>query len=76
MVLDTRFHSRFIMTVHYKMRQILLQNVTAILLQKATVIIKCDDFITKYDSCYKVRRLLQITTIDISCIILHIFRLD
>ena len=54
------------------MRQILLQNATAILLQNAsgfllqnaTVITNCDDFITKYDSYYKMRRLLQIATVQ------------
>ena len=53
------------MIVYYKMRQVLLQNATAILLQNATgfllqnttVITKCDDFITKCDSYYKIRRL-------------------
>ena len=35
-VLDTRFHIWFIMTVYCKMRQILLQNAKAILLQNAT----------------------------------------
>ena len=38
MVLDTRFHISFIMTLYYKMRQILLQNTTAFLLQNATEI--------------------------------------
>ena len=50
------------MTLYYKMRQILLQNATAILLQNATVITNCDDFITKCDSYYKMRRLLKIAT--------------
>ena len=82
MVLDTRFHIWFIMTVYYKMRQILLQNAIAILLHKcdrsllqnapgfllqnatvllqnAAVIAKCDDFITKCNSNYKIQRLLQ-----------------
>ena len=40
------------------MRQILLQN--------ATVIIKCDDFITKCGSSYKMRRLLQTVTVHTS----------
>ena len=47
------------MTVYYKMRQMLSQNATAILLQNATEIhykmrqvsiTKCDSFITKCDS--------------------------
>ena len=38
MVLDTRFHIWFIMTLYYKMRQILLQNATGILLQNPTKI--------------------------------------
>ena len=40
----------------------LLKNAT-VLLQNVTVITKCDDFITKCDSYYKMRRLLQITTV-------------
>ena len=44
------------------MRQ-LLQNAT-ILLQNATVITKCDDFVTKCDSYHKMRRLLQIATVQ------------
>ena len=36
----------------------LLQNAT-VLLQNAAVIAKCDDFITKCNSNYKIRRLLQ-----------------
>ena len=39
------------MALYYKMRQILLQNVTAILLQNATEVY------------YKMRRLLQIATV-------------
>ena len=67
-----------IMTVYYKMRQILLQNATAILLenasgfllQNATIITNCDDFITTCDSCYKMRSLLQIASVhwySVSC---------
>ena len=33
------------------------------LLQNATVITKCDDFITKYDRYYKIRRLLRIARV-------------
>ena len=54
------------------MQQILLQYVTAILLQNATVLLqngtaiaKCDDFIGKSDSYYKMRRLLQIATVQL-----------
>ena len=64
MVLDRRFHIRFIMTAYYKMRQILLQNATdiitkcdgallqnasGVLLQNVTVISKCDVY-------YKLRQ--------------------
>ena len=50
-VLDPGFRISLIMTLYYKMRQILLQNVTAILLQNATEVY------------YKMRRLLQIATV-------------
>ena len=46
------------------MRQILLQNATTILLQNATVLFKNASFIKKCDSCYKMRRSLQIATIQ------------
>ena len=52
------------MTVYYKMRQILLQNVT-VLLQDAIVITKCNNFITKWDSYYKMQRLLEIATVQL-----------
>ena len=42
----------------------LLQNVSAFFLQNATVITKCDDFVTKCDSYYKMRRLLQNASIN------------
>ena len=69
--LDPGSHISFIMTLYYKMRQILLQNATAILLQNAsgfllqnaTVITNCDDFITKCDSYYIMRCLLQIAAV-------------
>ena len=40
------------MTVYYKIRQLLLQNVTPILLQNAI------------EACYKMQRLLQIATVQ------------
>ena len=67
------------MTVYYKMRQIYLQNATAILLrnalgfllqnvtvllQNATVFTNYNDFITKCNSYYKMQRLLQIATVQ------------
>ena len=45
----------------------LLQNASGFLLENATVITKCNNFITKYVSYYKIRRLLQIVTV-------HLFR--
>ena len=51
MLLDTRSHIWLIMTLYYKMRQVLLQNATAILLQNATEV-----YITKCDSYYKLRQ--------------------
>ena len=50
-----------------------LHNASGILLQNATVLLaistgitRCDDFITKYDSFYKMRRLLQSATVQLS----------
>ena len=51
MVRDSRFHISFIVTVYYKMRKILLQNATVILLQNATEVY------------YQMRQLLKIATI-------------
>ena len=51
------------MIPYCKIRQVLLQNASVILLQNATVITYCDDFITKFYSFYKMRRLLQIATV-------------
>ena len=48
---------------YYKVRQV-LQSVT-ILLQSATGITNCDNFITKCDRYYKVRRLLQSATVRV-----------
>ena len=60
--------------VYYKVRQLfslitkcdglLLQSATGFLLQSATGITKCDNFITKCDRYYKVRRLLQSATVQ------------
>ena len=47
-----------------KCNKSLLQNALGFLLQNATVIANCDDFITKCDSYYKIRRLLQIATVQ------------
>ena len=64
------------MTVYYKMLQMLFQNVTAILLQNATevdykmrkdFITKCDSFITKNDSYYKLRLLLKNAVFITNC---------
>ena len=41
----------------------LLQTASGFLLQNATVIKNCDNFITKCDSYYKMRRLLQSATV-------------
>ena len=71
------------MTISYKMRQILLQNATVTLLQNAAevhckihqvFITKCKGFITKCDSYYKfrqfyckMRQLLQSVTLITNC---------
>ena len=44
------------------MSAFLLQN-AIVLLQSVTVFTNYDDFITKYESYYKMRRLLQIATV-------------
>ena len=64
---ETKLCILFIIKLHYKMRQLfyykvwqsLLQNASAFSLQNATIIAKCEDFVTKYDSYYKMRHLLQ-----------------
>ena len=38
---------------------IFLQNISGVLLQNTTVITKCIDFISRWDSYYKMRRILQ-----------------
>ena len=68
------------MVLSYKMRQILLQNPTDILLQnkkkvhykmrqlfyyKMQVITNWDNFVTKCESYYKMRQLLQTATVHI-----------
>ena len=62
-----KYNNYFITTRNTSLLQnasgFLLQNATA-LLQNATVITKCDDFIRKYESYYKMRRLLQIVTVQ------------
>ena len=50
----------------------LLQNAT-VLLQNATVITNCNDVITKCDSYYKMRRLLQIATVQHPLVLLVYF---
>ena len=82
-----RFHISFIMTRYCKMRQLFyykmqqkiitncsrfsLQNAT-VLLQNALVITRCDDFITKHNSCYKYvgtnRVRNRVVNYGISCI--------
>ena len=44
-------------TCYYKVRQLFYYKVRQVLLQSATGITKCDNFITKCDRYYKVRRL-------------------
>ena len=56
MVLDTRFHIWFIMTVYYKMRQTLLQIARSILLQNTM------------ELYYKMRQLLQNVTFITNCL--------
>ena len=44
-------------TCYYKARQLFYYKVRQVLLQSATGITKCDNFITKCDRYYKVRQL-------------------
>ena len=50
------------MVCYYKVRPLFYYKVRQVLLQSATGITKCDNFITKCDRYYKVRRLLQSAT--------------
>ena len=50
--------------VYYKMRQVFFSQNATVLLQNATVITNGDYFITKCDSYYKMRGLLQIATVQ------------
>ena len=59
MVLDTRFHIWFIVTLYYKMRQILLENATTILLENATEVY----YKMRQTFYYKMRQLLQTATV-------------
>ena len=52
------------MVCYYKVRQLFYYKVRQVLLQSATGITKCDNFITKCDRHYKVRRLLQSATVQ------------
>ena len=52
------------MDSYYKLRQLFYYKVWHGLLQIATGITKCDEFITNCDRYYKVRWLLQIATVQ------------
>ena len=52
------------MDSYYKLRQLFYYKVRHGLLQIATGITKCDEFITNCDRYYKVRWLLQIATVQ------------
>ena len=56
----TKCDSYFITKCHRN----LLQNASGFVLQNATVITNCDDFIIKCNSYYKMRRLLLIATVQ------------
>ena len=65
-ILDTRFHIWFIMTLYNKTRQILLQNVTAILLQNAIEVyykVRQMFYYKMRQFYYKIRQLLRNATI-------------
>ena len=52
------------MVCYYKVRQLFYYKVLQVLLESATGITKCDNFITNCDRYYKVRRLLQSATVQ------------
>ena len=58
-----RFQIRFVMTVYYKMQQMLLQNPTAILLQNVTEVY----YKMRQVFYYKIRQLLQNATFITNC---------
>ena len=57
------FLSQSTMICYYKVRQLFDYKVRQVLLQSATGITKYENFITKCDRFYKVRRLLQSATV-------------
>ena len=76
-VLELGFHMWFIMTIYYKIQQLfyfkmrqkfitgfLLENVTVLLQNARVMYYKLRRCITKCDSCCKMRRLLEIATIE------------
>ena len=60
---DSFFLLQSAMVCYYKVRQLFYYKVRQVLLQSATGITKCDNFITKCDRYYKVRLLLQSATV-------------
>ena len=58
----TAFLLQSAIVCYYKVRQLFYEKVRQVLLQSATGTTKCDNFITKCDRYYKVRRLLQSAT--------------
>ena len=52
--------------VYWKMRQDFYYKMRQFFLQNATIITNYNNFITKCDSYYKVRRLLQIATVHLT----------
>ena len=75
MVIDTRFRIDSVRPFitkydiyYYTMRQLFYYKMRLEFITKwvSFFITKCDSFITKFDSCYKMRRLLQIGTVHSS----------
>ena len=69
MQIATKVYYKLRQLNYYKLRQNFIQittanllQITTILLQTTTAITNRDKFITNYDSHYKLRQLLQITT--------------
>ena len=68
--------SQSAMDRYYKLRQLIYYKVKHGLLQIATGITKCDEFITNCDRYYKVRWLLQIARVHVQALAQYLLALS